>query len=70
VLKGGRIAFIELKVGRGELSPAQLEFRDRAVALGAEWHLVRSFEEFRELVDGWGAAGLFEGERSDLPERH
>jgi hypothetical protein len=36
-----RIIFAELKVGRGKLSPAQIEWRDLLVNAGASWCLWR-----------------------------
>lgn len=48
------IGFIELKCGRNSLSDAQETFRDQAMALGAEWALCRSLDEFIAAVKIFG----------------
>jgi hypothetical protein len=46
--KDGRFLAVELKVGKGQLSQGQLEW-----ARDIEVHVCRSFDEFKELVDGF-----------------
>lgn len=39
VLVRERLVFAELKAGRGKLRPEQVEWRDRLLGSGCEWHL-------------------------------
>jgi hypothetical protein len=41
VLVRDRVVFAELKSERGRLAPAQIMWRDRLLAAGAEWHVWR-----------------------------
>ena len=50
LLYDGKTAFIELKTEKGYLSFAQKEFRSWAQNNGFEWYLVRSFDEFIQVL--------------------
>lgn len=52
----GRAFFLELKSERGTLSPAQREFRDRVVAIGAVYGVARSLDEVAAFLRGNGIA--------------
>lgn len=43
------LLFIEMKTPQGRQSPAQKEFERRVTALGFEYHICRSLEQFAEL---------------------
>jgi hypothetical protein len=53
VLPNGTAAFIELKAGKGSLSPAQKEFRERAQSHGAFWAQARSIQEIEDQLQKW-----------------
>ena len=47
--------FMEVKAPGGVLSPAQRDFRDRLAVLGYErWAVVRSIDDARDALGGWG----------------
>ncbi|WP_128515259.1 VRR-NUC domain-containing protein [Tabrizicola thermarum] len=50
VLAQGRVLFLEVKGPRGRLSPAQEAFRERVLAEGHHWALVRSVDEALEAA--------------------
>jgi hypothetical protein len=45
-----KILFIELKIEKGIQSEVQKEFQKRVEALGFEYHLVRSLEQFKTTL--------------------
>ena len=45
--------FIELKAGRNTQSDAQKEFEQVVTALGHHYHLIRSFDEFRNVINSY-----------------
>ena len=47
---GGRVLFVECKSRMGKLSPAQFALKHHAEKLGHTVHVVRSLEEFLQLV--------------------
>uniref|UniRef100_A0A6H2A0C8 VRR-NUC domain-containing protein n=1 Tax=viral metagenome TaxID=1070528 RepID=A0A6H2A0C8_9ZZZZ len=53
VLAGGKVTFLELKSKRGKLTDAQVEFSRAAWEQGADYHIIRSLEEVRELEWKW-----------------
>lgn len=53
VLPDGRAAFLELKAGRGRLSPAQEGFLARIDKLGCPWASVRSLAEAAHIIERW-----------------
>jgi len=46
VVQPNRVIFVELKIEKGVQSPAQIEFQNKVTALGFEYYIVRSLEEF------------------------
>ena len=54
VLCDGRVLFLELKSLKGQLSPAQEEFRDAVLAQGFGWALVRSLDDALEALADQG----------------
>jgi hypothetical protein len=50
LLFNGKTVFIELKREKGYLSTPQKNFRDWALKNGFEWHLIRTFDEFINLL--------------------
>ncbi len=55
IVRYGHAYFLELKTGKGRLSPAQLVFRADTSDAGCPYSVCRSPEEVRETLDGWGA---------------
>lgn len=49
----GRWCLVEVKTSRGRLEPAQLAFRDLAVAMRLPWAEVRSVDDVQRLVKSW-----------------
>ena len=49
IAPNGKLMFIELKTDKGVQSEYQKEFEKRVTALGYEYHLIRSLEEFKIL---------------------
>ena len=47
--KGGTV-FVELKSEKGKLKPEQKYWKEQIEKLGYQYYIVRSFEEFEELV--------------------
>lgn len=45
-----RILFVELKVGRNIQSLDQIKFQQRITQLGYEYHLIRTFEDFKTTI--------------------
>lgn len=50
ITPNGKLLFIEVKTDTGAQSDAQKEFEKRVNALGYEYHLVRSLEQFEILI--------------------
>jgi len=48
--RGGKVVFIELKRGNGRQSDKQREFQKRVEAEGIRYEIIRSLEEFKELI--------------------
>jgi len=46
----GKVIFCEMKDDKGRQKPEQVKFENKVVALGHEYWLVRSEEEFQELI--------------------
>jgi hypothetical protein len=44
------VAFIEFKTKKGRQSPEQKAFQEQAERQHIEYHVVRTFDEFRELI--------------------
>ncbi len=50
ITPGGKLLFVELKIDKGMQSAAQKEFEQRVNALGYEYHLIRSLEQFKKII--------------------
>jgi hypothetical protein len=50
VVMPNRVIFVEVKTATGQQSTAQKEFEKSVKALGFEYFLVRSLQEFRNLA--------------------
>lgn len=51
VLPNGKLLFVELKLQKGRQSETQKDFEIRVCNLGFEYHIIRSLEQFKELVN-------------------
>lgn len=45
-----RVLFIEVKTETGKQTPQQIEFQERIKALGYDYHVVRSLDQFKAIV--------------------
>ena len=45
-----KVLFVELKTAISRQQPNQKDFEDRVSNLGFEYHLIRSLEEFQQLI--------------------
>lgn len=52
ILPNGKLFFCEVKIEKGIQSDAQKDFQSRVEILGYEYHIVRSLEEFKKIIDG------------------
>lgn len=50
VIQPNRIIFVELKLTTGKQQKTQIEFERKVKALGFEYYVVRSLEEFTKIV--------------------
>lgn len=50
ILPNGRLIFVEFKTPKGVQSKSQKEFEQRVTAHGYDYYIVRSLEEFKELI--------------------
>jgi len=50
IADNGRVFFIECKTRVGKLSPAQLAMKHHAEMLGTIIHMVRTMDEFRQVI--------------------
>jgi predicted Holliday junction resolvase-like endonuclease len=51
-LPEGRVLFLELKTGKGRMSEDQKQIARSMLFFKHEWHVVRSFKRFLEIVCG------------------
>lgn len=51
ILPNGKLLFLELKIEKGVQSASQKEFEQRVNLLGFEYHIIRSIEQFKELIN-------------------
>jgi hypothetical protein len=49
VIQPNRIIFVELKLEKGKQQKTQIEFERKVKALGFEYYVVRSLEEFKKI---------------------
>lgn len=47
---GGKLVYIEFKTATGRQSAEQKEFQQQVEALGFKYYIVRSLDEFKEIV--------------------
>lgn len=47
--------FIEMKIGKGKQSDAQLAFEKAVTEQGYAYSVVRTFEEFKTLITNWAS---------------
>jgi hypothetical protein len=45
-----KVIFCELKVGTNNQQPNQIEFQNLVTNLGYQYHIIRSLDEFRNLI--------------------
>ena len=50
MLDNGQVAFIEFKTDKGRQSPEQKDFQQQAEKQFIGYHIVRTFDQFRELI--------------------
>ena len=50
VIQPNRVIFIEVKLEKGRQQPNQIEFEKNVKALGFEYYVVRSLEDFKEKI--------------------
>lgn len=50
VLHGNKCIFVELKTETGIQSESQKEFESKVKALGFDYHLIRSLEQFQSII--------------------
>ena len=55
MLENGRVAWLELKIKGGQLSPDQKLFRDKARSLGHAWGMAKTMDEAIDFLASVGA---------------
>lgn len=50
VVQPGRVIFVECKDEKGRQSETQVDFQETVTALGFEYYVVRSLEEFKKII--------------------
>ena len=60
---GSPLCWIEFKFGKNRLSPDQAEFKRYAEAAGFGFEEVRTFDEFKQVLQKWG---VYSPQKSDL----
>ena len=50
IVQPNRVIFVEVKLEKGRQQPNQFEFEKTVTALGFEYYLVRSLEEFKKII--------------------
>lgn len=45
-----KVLFVELKTERGKQSKSQKEFEAKLISIGYEYYIIRSLEDFKELI--------------------
>lgn len=58
LIKNGPTIWVELKADDGRMSPGQQVFRDRVKRVGHPYHIVRSVEDFENLLAEYGVPRL------------
>jgi hypothetical protein len=52
ITPNGKLIFVELKTDTGKQSDKQIDFENRVKKLGFEYHLIRSIDEFKIIING------------------
>jgi hypothetical protein len=50
ILPNGILLFVELKTDSGTQQPNQIDFQNLVTNLGYQYHIIRSIDEFRNLI--------------------
>jgi hypothetical protein len=50
ITPNGKLMFIELKTDTGKQSEKQIDFQNRVNALGFEYYLIKSLDEFKNML--------------------
>lgn len=53
-LNGRPIGWLEVKFGKNKLRPEQIKFRDICKENGVNWAEIRSFNQFKDILQRWG----------------
>lgn len=48
------VGWAEVKFGNNKLRPEQVKFRERCISNGVKWVEIRSFTEFKKVLEDWG----------------
>ncbi len=51
VIHFGKVIFVEVKDEKGTQKPKQIEFQKHVESMGFPYYIVRSLEEFKELIN-------------------
>jgi hypothetical protein len=52
ITPNGKLIFVELKTDTGKQSDKQIDFENRVKKLGFEYHLIRTIDEFKIIING------------------
>jgi len=50
ILPNGKFLFVEMKLPDGKQSDVQLDFQNRVEAFGYRYYIIRTIEQFKEMV--------------------
>jgi hypothetical protein len=50
IIQPNRVIFIEVKFEKGKQSEAQIQFENSVKALGFEYYVIKSLEEFKKVI--------------------
>ena len=50
IIKDGKAIFVELKSYKGKVTPEQYSFAERVQACGAQWYVVKLFQELEGIL--------------------
>lgn len=51
IIRPDKVLFIELKIEKGIQSESQKEFESRVKLLGYEYHIIKSLEQFKTIIE-------------------
>ena len=69
LLPGGRVAWLELKIKGGKLSPAQRGFRDICSALGHYWGVAKTVDDVAVFLAAIGAVKVHQASQTKQKEK-